>query len=126
MVAIPIGILGPADWRCHMQKVERLGGRVVVIQVSVKAKAESVERFEQVLREVVAEARTGPGCCRYEWYRSPDAEREVFIYGEFESEDVFAEYRKGPVVKRIGEQLIPLLERRPSFKHFRATVLEQG
>ena len=99
---------------------------MVVIQVSVKAKVESVERFEQVLREVVAEALIGPGCCRYEWYRAPDAEREVFIYGEFESEDVFAEYRKGPVVKRIGEQLIPLLERRPSFKHFRATVLEQG
>jgi hypothetical protein len=30
------------------------------------------------------------------------------------------------VVKRIGQQLIPLLEARPSFKHFRATILEQG
>lgn len=32
----------------------------------------------------------------------------------------------GPVVKRIGQELMPLLESRPSFKHFRATVLEQG
>jgi quinol monooxygenase YgiN len=109
-----------------MWSVERTGGSVVVIQVSVKAKSESVDRFEQVLREVVGQARGEPGCCRYEWYRSPDAEREVFIYGEFESEDVFAEYRKGPVVKRIGQELIPLLESRPSFKHFRATVLEQA
>lgn len=99
---------------------------MVVIQVSVKAKTECVEPLERVLREVVAQALSGPGCSRYEWYRSPDAEREVFVYGEFESEEVFAEYRKGPVVKRIGQELIPLLERRPSFKHFRATVLEQG
>jgi quinol monooxygenase YgiN len=99
---------------------------VVVIQVSVKAKTESVERFEQILREVVAQAREVDGCRRYEWYRSPDEERAAFVYGEFESEDAFANYRKGPVVKRIGEQLIPLLEARPSFKHFRATVLEQS
>lgn len=99
---------------------------MVVIQVSVKAKSESVERFEQVLREVVTQARGVPGCNRYDWYRSPDAEREVFVYAEFDSEDAFAGYRKGPVVKRIGEHLIPLLETRPSFTHFRATVLEQG
>jgi len=99
---------------------------VVVIQVSVKAKADEAMRFERVLREVVAQARDVSGCSRYDWYRSPDAEREVFVYGEFESEEVFSAYRKGPVVKRIGEQLFPLLETRPSFKHFRATVLEQG
>jgi quinol monooxygenase YgiN len=99
---------------------------VVVIQVSVKAKADEAMRFERVLREVVAQARGVSGCSRYDWYRSPDAEREVFVYGEFESEEAFSAYRKGPVVKRIGEQLIPLLETRPSFKHFRATVLEQG
>ena len=97
-----------------------------MIQVSVKAKAEEAERFEDVLREVVAQARGVAGCSRYDWYRSPDAQREVFVYGEFESEEAFAAYRKGPVVKRIGEQLIPLLEARPSFKHFRATLLEQG
>lgn len=99
---------------------------MVVIQVSVRAKAESMQRFEQVLREVIAEARGVAGCSRYEWYRSVDVEREVFVYGEFDSEDAFAAYRKGSVVKKIGEQLIPLLEERPSFKHLRATVLEQS
>lgn len=99
---------------------------MVVIQVSIKATEESEERLEQVLREVVAQARVVAGCRRYDWYRSPDAERELFVYAEFESEDAFAAYRKGPVVKKIGEQLLPLLEARPSFKHFRATVLEQG
>ena len=70
---------------------------MVVIQVSVRAKAESLERFEQVLRDVVVQARGGAGCSRYEWYRSPDAECEVFVYGEFDSEDAFAAYRKGAV-----------------------------
>jgi quinol monooxygenase YgiN len=99
---------------------------VIVVQVSVRARPENLARLEQLLGEVVAEARRLPGCLRYEWYRSPDAERERFIYAEFESDEAFAQYRKGPVVKKIGEQLLPLLEARPSFKHFSATVLEQG
>jgi quinol monooxygenase YgiN len=99
---------------------------VIVVQVSVQAKAENVERTEQLLREVVAEARQLPGCIRYDWYRAPDVAREIFIYAEFESDEAFAEYRKGPVVKKIGTELIPLLAARPSFKHFGATILEQS
>jgi quinol monooxygenase YgiN len=99
---------------------------VIVVLVSVRAKPENVTRLEELLGEVVAEARQLPGCLRYEWYRSPDVERERVVCVEFESDEAFAEYRKGPVVKKIGEQLMPLLEARPSFKHFSATVLEQG
>lgn len=99
---------------------------MIVIQVSVRAKPDHMERLEQTLRLVVAEARQAAGCIRYDWYRSPDDEREVFVYAEFDSDEAFAQYRKGPAVKKIGEQLIPLLEARPSFKHFSATVLEQG
>lgn len=99
---------------------------MIVVQVSVRAKPEHAERLEQVLREVVGEARRLEGCVRYEWYRSPDAGREVFVYAEFESDEAFARYRGGPVVKKIDEQLIPLLEAPPSYKHFSATVLQQG
>ena len=99
---------------------------MIVIHVSVRAKPDDMERLEQTLRLVIAEARQAVGCIRYDWYRSPDDEREVFVYAEFDSDEAFAHYRKGPVVRKIGEQLIPLLEARPSFKHFRATVLEQG
>jgi quinol monooxygenase YgiN len=99
---------------------------VIVVQVSVRSKPENVARLEQTLREVVAEARACSGCLSYGWYRSPDVEREVFVYAEFDTDDAFAHYRKGPVVKKIGEQVIPLLEGRPSFKHLGATVLEQG
>lgn len=99
---------------------------MIVVQVSVRAKPENVAQLEQKLRQIVAEARQLSGCLRYDWYRSPDAEREKFIYAEFDADEAFAQYRKGPIVKKIGEQLIPLLEGRPSFKHFSATVLEQG
>jgi hypothetical protein len=34
-------------------------------------------------------------------YRSPDVEREIFVYAEFDTDDAFAHYRKGPVVKKI-------------------------
>ena len=95
---------------------------MIVVQVSLQAKPEGVKRLEQTLRQVVAQARQSSGCLRYDWYRSPDAERELFVYAEFDSDEAFAQYRKGPIVKAIGEQLIPLLEARPSFKHFSATV----
>jgi quinol monooxygenase YgiN len=93
--------------------------------VSARAKV-TADQFEQTLRDVVAEARGSAGCLRYDWFRSPEIEREVFIYAEFESADAFAEYRSGPVVKKIGAHLLPLLEARPSFKHLQASVLEQG
>ena len=99
---------------------------MIVVQVTARAKPENVARLEGILREVIAEARQSTGCLSYGWYRSPDIEREVFIYAEFDSEETFAQYRKGPIVKKIGEHLIPLLERRPSFKHLNANVLEQG
>ena len=99
---------------------------MIVVQVSVRAKPENVARLEHTLREVVAEARQSSGCLSYGWYRSPDAEREIFVYAEFDTDEAFARYRKGPVVKKIGEQVIPLLEGWPSFKHLSATVLEQG
>ena len=97
-----------------------------MVQVSARAKPEHADQLEQVLREVVGEARQLEGCMRYEWYRSPDIEREVFVYAEFDSDEAFAGYRRGPVVKKIGEQLMPLLEAPPSYKHFSATVLQQG
>jgi quinol monooxygenase YgiN len=103
-----------------------LEARVIVVQVSVRAKREHAEKVEQILREVVGEARQLEGCMRYDWYRSPDIERKVFVYAEFASDEAFADYRRGPVVKTIAEQLIPLLEAPPSYKHFSATVLQQG
>lgn len=99
---------------------------MIVVQVSVRAKREQADQLERILREVVGEARQLKGCMRYEWYRSPDLERGVFVYAEFDSEESFADYRRGPVVKKIGERLIPMLEAPPSFKHFSATVLQQG
>jgi quinol monooxygenase YgiN len=99
---------------------------VIVVQVSVHAKPDNVERLQHLLRQVVAEARQLSGCGRYDWYRSPDDECQFFVYAEFDSDEAFAQYRKGPIVKKIGEQLIPLLATRPSFKHLSATVLEQS
>lgn len=99
---------------------------MVLIQVSVTAKPEHHDSLQQVLQEVIAAARRVEGCLRYEWFRDPDHDRRVFVYAEFESEAAFAAYRQGPVVRMIVDQLLPLLEAHPSFKHFRATVFEQG
>jgi quinol monooxygenase YgiN len=97
---------------------------MVVIHVSARVKDETVTNFEQRLREVVEDARRTAGCLKYEWYRDPDISNHFIIYGEFDAEDNFEAYLKSSVVERIGEELMPLLEGEPQFKHYQATVLE--
>jgi len=99
---------------------------MVLIHVSVTTKDEAVNKFEPTLRSVVADARQTAGCEKYEWYRVPDSGQGYVIYGEFDSKENFERYQKSSVVKRIGEELIPLLIARPVFKHYDATVLESG
>ena len=97
---------------------------MVVIHVSAGVKDETVTNFEQSLREVIEDARRTTGCLKYDWYRDPDVSSHFIIYGEFDSEDNFRAYLKSPVVERISEELLPLIEGGPQFKHFKATVLE--
>jgi len=97
---------------------------MVIIHISAKVKDGTETNFEQSLREVVENARQTTGCVKYEWYRDPDSSNHFIIYGEFDSEDNFKAYLKSPVVKRIGEELIPLIEGGPKFKHYKASVLE--
>lgn len=97
---------------------------MIVIHVSARVKEETVMNFEQSLRGVVEDARRTPGCLMYEWYRDPDVSSHFIIYGEFDAEDNFEAYLNSPVVKRIGEELIPLIADGPQFKHYKATLLE--
>src|SRR6516165_5559634 len=99
---------------------------MIILHVLATYKRDEGLLFEERLRQVVGEATLLPGCTRYEWFRSPRHDCQVFICGEFESEDAFLQYQKGPIVKMIGEQLIPLLAASLTFKHFRAVVLERS
>jgi len=99
---------------------------VIVVQVLARAMSENVARLEHTLREVAKEARQSPGCLSYAWFRSPDAEREIFLHAEFDTDEAFAQYRTGPVGKKFVEHVAPLFDGRPSFKLLDATVREQG
>ncbi len=96
---------------------------MILIHVSVKTKGNVVNEFERTLREVVDDARKTAGCIKYEWYRVPDSPQGYVIYGEFDVKENFEKYLNSAVVKRIGAELIPLLDARPEFKHYEATVL---
>ncbi len=97
---------------------------MVLIHVSVQTKGNVVSEFERTLRAVVADARKTAGCIKYEWYRVPDSPQEYVIYGEFDAKENFEKYLNSAVVKRIGDELIPLLDAPPTFKHYEATILE--
>ncbi len=97
---------------------------MVLIHVSVKTKGNVVGEFERTLRAVVNDARQTTGCLKYEWYRVPDSPEAYIIYGEFDAKEHFAHYLNSAVVKRIGAELMPLLEAPPTFTHYEATILE--
>jgi quinol monooxygenase YgiN len=97
---------------------------MILIHVSVQTKEAMAGEFERILRQVVADARKTPGCAKYEWYRLSDAPEGYVIYAEFDSKENFEEYLNSAIVKRIGDELIPLLDALPEFKHYEATILE--
>ena len=99
---------------------------MVLIHVAVKIKEDVANEFEQTLRQVVADAHKTTGCVKYEWYRVPDSPKGYVVYGEFDTKENFEEYLDSNVVKRIGDELIPLLDASPKFKHYEATILEDG
>lgn len=66
------------------------------------------------------------GCTKYEWYRAGEATDAFVIYGEFDSRADFDAYRASSIVRRIGSELLPLLQSKPVFKHFEADVFEQS
>jgi len=99
---------------------------MVIIHVSVQTKGNVVSEFERTLRAVVDDARQTAGCIKYEWYRVPDSSQEYVIYGEFDTKENFAQYLNSAVVKRIGAELMPLLEAPPTFEHYEAAILEES
>jgi len=97
---------------------------MILIHVSVQTKKGVAGEFERTLREVVDDARKTAGCLKYEWYRVPDSPQRYVILGEFDAKENFATYLSSAVVKRIGAELIPLLDAPPAFKHYEATILK--
>lgn len=98
----------------------------IVVHVIARPKPGLRAELERTLDDVLSEARSLPGCRRYEWFHFPRRAPDVFVCAEFESEEAFADYRRGKVVARIGREILPLLDGRPVFRHFRATVIEEG
>jgi len=62
----------------------------------------------------------------FHWFRNPSEEGFYTVYGEFSSMSDFENYRKSAVVETIVSNLIPLTSTKPIFKHFQASIFEQG
>jgi quinol monooxygenase YgiN len=99
---------------------------MIVVYVSVQTKAQAANEFERIIREIQADIRTLTGCVKNEWFRVPDVARRYVMYGEFASRKDFEAYLNSAIVKRIGDELIPLLDAPPEFKHYEAVILESS
>lgn len=99
---------------------------MVIIIVKALVKKENISLFEERLSSVSNTALRLEGCSSYEWYKNPQEEAEYVVYGEFQSIQLFREYKKSPVVEMIVNQVIPLTVAKPNFKHFQGEIFEQG
>ncbi|MEM7734903.1 MAG: antibiotic biosynthesis monooxygenase [Deinococcota bacterium] len=98
---------------------------MVFIHVTVTVKPTQQTQFETNLASIVQEAKEQDGCHHYAWYRIPNDAHTYVVYGEFEDRHAFDVYKKSHVVKRIGTELLPLLTRKPTFKHVDGEIFEQ-
>ena len=98
----------------------------IVIYVSALVHSEHKEKFETTLRDIVVRARQVNGCLKYQWFINPDDDGNYIIYGEFDTEESFLMYKKSDVVLNIGKHLLPLIKEKPTFKHFKTQLFEQG
>ena len=99
---------------------------MIVVYVSVRTKESTFGDFEQILSEIQNEVRRMAGCIKNEWYRDPHTSRRYVMYGEFDTKKHFEHYLNSSLVKRIGDELLPLLDAPPEFKHYEATILESS
>ncbi|MBZ0280703.1 MAG: antibiotic biosynthesis monooxygenase [Anaerolineae bacterium] len=97
---------------------------MIVVYVSVKTKEDSAGEFERIIREIQADVLNMQGCIKNEWFRKPDSPQRFVIYGEFDTHENFENYLNSAVVRRIGDELMPLLEHPPEFKHYSAAILD--
>jgi quinol monooxygenase YgiN len=96
---------------------------MIVAYVSVKTKENTASDFERLIHEIQSAIRNMTGCVKNEWYRDPQTPLRYIVYGEFDTRENFENYLNSAVVKRIGDELIPLLAAPPEFKHYSATIL---
>ncbi|MCI0709499.1 MAG: antibiotic biosynthesis monooxygenase [Chloroflexi bacterium] len=99
---------------------------MIIAYVSVNTKENAESEFERIIREIQADVLTMPGCVKNEWFRHPDTPGKFVMYGEFDTHDNFEAYQQSDTVNRIRAELMPLLAAPPVFKHYHATILDEG
>jgi quinol monooxygenase YgiN len=99
---------------------------MIILYVSAKTTYENRGLFQERLSSIVTLAKSSLGCLKYEWFQDHADNNHFVIYGEFDTEENFKLYKQSDVVSNIGKLLLPLLKEKPSFKHFKGQVFEQG
>ncbi len=100
---------------------------MVIVFVWATPKQGMAPAFELALEDIARAARQLPGCLSYHWYYAARPQPGKYnIFGEFDSKASFEAYLQSDVVKRIGQLLLPLLEGKPTYKHYQAIIFKEG
>jgi quinol monooxygenase YgiN len=99
---------------------------MIVVHVSVQTREDASAEFARCISDIQADVLRMQGCIRNEWYHHPASPERFVMYGEFDSIENFETYLNSHAVKRIDEELMPLLAAPPDFRHYQATLLERS
>lgn len=99
---------------------------MIVVYVGAKTKKNATSEFERIIDEIQREVHQMEGCVKNEWYRDHKSPQRYVMYGEFDTHENFERYLNSASVKRIGDELMPLLDAPPEFKHYDATILDSN
>ena len=83
-----------------------------VLQVDIRIKPENVDAFMAKLAVNAADARTEPGCIRFDVLVDPADSTHVMLYEIYDNEKSFEAHQQTAHFKRYVAEAVPLLASR--------------
>ena len=81
-----------------------------VLQVALRIKKESIDRFMEKLLVNAAHARTEPGCRHFDVLVDPKDATQAMLYEIYDDEAAFVAHQATDHFKRYLAEAVPLLE----------------
>ena len=96
---------------------------MIVIRIKLKVDQSNKEELLRYLQSEVERNKTLAGCLAYTLYQDVSETDAFLLYEEWESIDVFNDYKNSENFGRIMAKVFPLLNSKPDSAYFDAEVV---
>ena len=96
---------------------------MIVIRIKLKVDPSNKETLVSYLKAEVESNKILAGCLAYTLYQDISEPDELLLYEEWESMDVFNDYKNSEAFGEIMAKVFPLLQGKPDSAHFDAKIV---